>query len=200
MEETKIERLWRLADRVEVLDLFTRAFREHPLIPALGTQTKNTRALMKAFLDFFGGTNTARLYGIRKDDRLVCASLSVDSTDEPSIFALIRFLLALCRAVGWHASKELEVVHKKEPKYKGSYLELVLLGTLPEYQCQGFGRRMLRFLCDEAEQKGYMGVILVADRDTPAYGFYLREGFKVDKEFVTGETILCWMRYLIVKK
>jgi ribosomal protein S18 acetylase RimI-like enzyme len=195
MEEATIERLDRSAER-EVLDVFTQAFEGHPFIPAVGARPKNTKALMKAFIDFFAKTKNSLLLGIRKDDRLVCASLSVDSTEQPSTLTLIWFIVALSRAMGWRSAKELETVHKEEPKYEGRYLELVILGTLPEYQRQGFGRRILRFLCDEAKRRECKGVILVADRDTPACRFYVKEGFKVDKEFATGETTLCWMRYV----
>jgi ribosomal protein S18 acetylase RimI-like enzyme len=194
MKEAMIERLERSAHR-EALELFTQAFGEHPFVPAIGAQAKNTKALMKAFLDFFARTQNSQLLGIREDDRLVCASLSVDSTEEPSILVLIWFIVALTRAMGWRSAKELEVVHKEEPKYEGRYLELVILGTLPAYQRQGYGRRMLRFLCDEARQGEWKGVTLVADRDTPAFRFYVNEGFQVDKEFPTGEATLCWMRY-----
>jgi len=198
MDEVRIERLgW--SDRKEVLNLFTQAFAEHPLIPAIGGRTENTQSVLKAFLDLFGKTKSAQLYGIRRNDKLVCASLSVDSAEEPPVFALLRFIFALSRAMGWRAAKELEAVHKEEPKYEERYLELIILGTLPAYQRQGLGRKMLRFLYETAEQQGFQGVILVADRDTPAFHLYQEEGFKVDKEFMAGETTLCWMRYVIAK-
>ncbi|MFC1466714.1 MAG: GNAT family N-acetyltransferase [Candidatus Brachytrichaceae bacterium NZ_4S206] len=194
MGEMQVEQLEH-SSKSEVLDVFTQAFAERPLIPAVGTQTKNVQGVLKAFLDFFGGTKQAQLHGIRESSRLVCAALSVDASEEPSAFALFRFISALSRAMGWRAAKELEVVHKERPKHTGHYLELVLLGTLPEYQGRGFGRGMLRFLIETAKRQGFKGVILVADRDTPAFRFYLKEGFTADKEFTLGETALCWMRY-----
>lgn len=192
-EDIKIEQL-KGSDKPELLELLAQAFRDPLLIPALSAKPKATKAVMKSFVDFFGGTKSSLLYGIRKDDRLVCASLSLDSTTQPSILRLIRFIFSLSRALGWHAGKELEVVHKEEPKYGERYLELVTLGTLPTYQRQGFGRRMLHFLYDEARRERYKGVILVADCSTPAFHLYLKEGFIVDKEFITGETTLSWMR------
>jgi hypothetical protein len=53
---------------------------------------------------------------------------------------------------------------------------------------------MLNFLYNEAKREGYKGAILVADRNTPAFNLYLKEGFIVDKEFAMGEATLCWMR------
>ncbi|MDI6603150.1 MAG: GNAT family N-acetyltransferase [Patescibacteria group bacterium] len=149
---------------------------------------------MKSFINFFGETKSSLLYGIRKDNKLICASLSVDSTTKPSILRLIRFIFSLSRALGWQTAKKLEVVHKEEPKYKERHLELVLLGTLPAYQKQGLGKRILHFLYDKARKEGYKGIILVTGRDTPAFHFYLKEGFIVEKEFTIGDTTLCWMR------
>jgi len=88
----------------------------------------------------------------------------------------------------------LEAVVREEPKYEGRYLELIIFGTLPAYQRQGLGRKMLNFLYNEAKSEEYKGVILVADRNTPAFSLYLKEGFIVDREFAMGEATLCWMR------
>lgn len=192
-ENVEVERLGR-SNRLELLELLTQAFKEHPLIPALDAKPEATAPLMNAFLDCFGGTRRVLLYGIRKDNKLVCASLSLDSTVEPSKPALMRFILSLYRALGWRIAREFEVVHKEEPKYEDHYLEMVIFGTLPAYQRQGLGRKMLHFLYNEAKREGYKGVILVADRNTPAFNLYLKEGFVADKEFAMGEATLCWMR------
>lgn len=192
-KKVEIERL-EFSDKLELLELLTQAFKEHPLIPALGAKPEATGPLMNAFLDCFGGAKRALLYGIRKDNELVCASVSLDSTIEPSKPALIRFIFSLYRALGWRIAKEFEVVHKEEPKYEERYLELVILGTLPAYQRQGLGRKMLNFLYNEAKRGNYKGVILVADRNTPAFQLYSKEGFMVDKDFAMGETTMCWMR------
>jgi len=193
-EEIQIERL-KGSNEPELLELFTQAFRDYPLIPALHAKPEAIRKVVKAYLDFFGGKSL--LYEIRKENKLVCASLSVDSTTKPSVLALIRFIFFLSRALGWHHAKELEIVHKEEPKYKERYLELVMLGTLPEYQRCGFGRKMLHFLYNEAKREKYKGIILVASRDTPAFHLYLKEGFIVEKEFLVGEITLCWMRLIL---
>ena len=192
-ENVEVEQLG-ASNKLELIELFTQAFKEHPLIPALNAKPEATEPLMNAFLDCFGGTKRALLYGIRKDSKLVCASVSLDSTVEPSKPALMRFALALWRALGWRIVREFEVVHKEEPRYEDRYLELVILGTLPAYQQQGFGRKILNFLYDEAKREEYRGVILVADRNTPAFQLYSKEGFVVDKEFAIGKETMCWMR------
>ena len=193
IENVEVEQLG-VSDKLELLELFTQAFKEHPLIPALDAKAEATEPLMKAFLDCFGGPKSCLLCGVRQDNKLVCASVSLDSTVEPSKPALMRFIFALWRALGWRIAKEFEVVHKAEPKYKERYLELVVFGTLPSYQRQGLGRKMLNFLYNEAKREEYKGIILVADRNTPAFQLYLKEGFMVDREFAIGEAPMCWMR------
>jgi ribosomal protein S18 acetylase RimI-like enzyme len=190
-----IERLGS-SDFPALLNLFTEAFADYPLNRALGiSKPEAVRRLMKAFLDFFGGAKSGRLHGIREDDKIVCASLSVDSTEEPGFFRLMRFILSLTLAVGWKAAERLgRVAHEQAPKYKERYLELVQLATLPAYQGRGLGRKMLRFLYDEARKEGYKGVTLVTVRDTPAFRLYLGEGFVVEKEIGLEDIKVCHMR------
>jgi len=193
IETVEVERL-ESSDRLEMLELFTQAFKDHSLFPALDAKPEATGPLMQALLDCFGGAKSALLYGIRKEHNLVCASISLDSKVEPSKPALMRFILALYRALGWRIAREFEVVHKEEPTYEDRYLELLIFGTLPSYQRQGLGRKMLSFLYNEAKKEGYKGMILVTDRNASAFQLYLKEGFVVDKEFAMGEATLCWMR------
>lgn len=193
MEEVRIERL-KSSDKKVLLDLFDKAFTVHPLIPALTEKPKARRKVMKAFLDFFAGKESFT-YGVKKDDKIICGSVSVDSKREHSMFSLIRFIISLSLALGWKGAKDMETVHREEPQYEEPYLELVILGTLPEYQRKGVGRKMLRFLKDLAKKEGYKGITLVADVNTPAYNFYLKEGFVVEKKFDLGKTELCWMRF-----
>lgn len=194
--KTEVERLQR-THRPELLELYTQAFAEDPLVPALTSRPEATRGVLGAFLDFFGGREDALLCGIRRDSRLACASVSVDSAREGSTWALLRFVLALSRTLGWRAARDLGAVHSEEPKYEERYLELVILGTLPAHQRQGLVRWMLQFLYDEARRSGYKGITLVADRDTPAFRFYLKEGFSLEREFRAGAATLCWMRRLL---
>ncbi|MEM3627603.1 MAG: GNAT family N-acetyltransferase [Candidatus Bathyarchaeia archaeon] len=183
-----------------MLDLFTEAFKDgHPLISALSDRPEATRKVMKAFLDFFGSAPKSFMYGIREDGKLVCASVSVDSKKDPSMFALIRLIFSLCRAIGWKNAKELETVHKEEPKYEGNYVELVILGTLPACQRKGYGQKMLHFLFELAQKEGFKEITLVADKSTPAFHLYQKGGFMVDKECNVCGRILCWMRLNIIR-
>lgn len=193
IKEFKIEQL-KKTDMLELIDLFTQAFDiNHPLIPALKIKPEATRKVIKASLDFFCNFKSYYLYGIRKDNKLICASLSLDSTIKPSIFSLIRFAIVLILTLGWH-SREFKIIHKEGKKYKGKYLNLILLGTLPAYQKQGFGRKMLHFLQKKAKEEKYKGVILITNKDLPAFHFYLKEGYIIDKEFKVSGTTFCCMR------
>lgn len=49
----------------------------------------------------------------------------------------------------------------------------------------------MRSRCDEAGKEGCKGVILVTTRDRPAYRFYLKEGFVVDKEVELDGVKVC---------
>ena len=73
-------------------------------------------------------------------------------------------------------------------------LELMLLGTRGDYQGQGLGRTMLRHLFGFARERDYSSVVLETAKQTPAFGFYLREGFKVEKEISLPAMPLCMMR------
>ena len=193
VESDEVEQL-NGSNKPELLDLFTQAFKEHPLISAVGAKSEATRPVMNAFLDCFGGAESSILYGIRRDNKLVCGSVSLDSTVRSSRPALIEFVFSLVQAVGWRIAREFEAVVREEPKYEDRYLELIIFGTLPAYQRQGLGRKMLNFLYNEAKREGYKGVILVADRNSPAFNLYLKEGFSVGRVFIMGGATLCWMR------
>ncbi|MHC4248657.1 MAG: GNAT family N-acetyltransferase [Planctomycetota bacterium] len=194
MGEPTIERL-HLSARPALLDVFTRAFIEQAFMPSIGRQPGTVRAVMKGFLRFFGGYRSLLLHGIRRDGRLVCGSVSADSSEEPSALAAALFFVELVRALGWRITTGFGTIHREQPKYDERYLELVLLGTSPSCQRLGLGRRMLRFICDEAKRRDYAGVILVTDRAAPAFRLYTESGFTVDSEFPFAGVTLCWMRW-----
>ncbi len=182
-----------ISQKSEILVVLKQAFATHPILPP-NTAIQTTEAMLELMIDSFGGTEKAYLYGIRKEGMLACISFSVDSHDEPKGIAIIQFFFRLFRISGWRLTKDFIHAFSKRPKYKNSYLDLMLLGTLPAYHRHGFGRTMLRFLYDFSEEHGYYGVILGVAKDTPAYHFYLKEGFVVDKEVLLGTMPLCNMR------
>ncbi|MBI4296492.1 MAG: GNAT family N-acetyltransferase [Chloroflexi bacterium] len=193
VKEAKIERL-RWTKRAELLDLLTKSFTGHPLIPTLGAKPKASRAVMAAFVDFFGRMKGSLVYGIRKDGKLVCACLAIDSSSEPSALPLMRFVFSLAVALGWEAGREMESALKEMPEKPGRFLEVILIGTLPEYRQQGLAEQMLHFLRDEAIKQGFDGILAITDRDSPLCNIYGHEGFACEKEITVGKTAQCWMR------
>jgi GNAT superfamily N-acetyltransferase len=193
MKEVKVEKLTR-ADGGELLELFTCAFRGHPLSRAAGIPPEKIGILIKAFYDLFAADAIPLLCGIRRDNRLVCASLSTDSGTKPPLFALLRFIVTLRWYLGRRITKGFMTVSRQMPKYGKRYLELELFGTLPSCRRQGLGRRMMRFLYAEARRREYGGVTLATDSNSPAFQFYLKEGFHGDREIPFGNTTLSCMR------
>ena len=85
-------------------------------------------------------------------------------------------------------------VERHKPLLQERHLEMVMLATLPDHQRQGLGRHLLQFLYRQAMQEGYAGILLITDRDTPAYRMYRSEGFDVERKLEVAERTLCWMR------
>ncbi|UCG88346.1 MAG: hypothetical protein JSW71_07330, partial [Gemmatimonadota bacterium] len=56
------------------------------------------------------------------------------------------------------------------------------------------GRAMLHHIFDFASGQGYQSVVLEVPKETPAFGFYLREGFLVEKEIALPTMPLCLLR------
>lgn len=217
-EEVRIEHL-RGSDKRELVKLFTNAFEEYPFIPIQRlvpepspkleeASLRYQEKMLKFVVNFYMARKSCRAYGIRKENKLVCACLSVDSKEKPSLMSVIRvipFMISfrfywsrLARIVGKRTVSDFRMFFRKafskeKPIHDDKYVELVLLGTLPAYQRQGFGRKMLRFLCDKAKEEKYKGVMLFANCDIPSFRLYLKEGFVVDKEFAFGEIKLGWM-------
>jgi ribosomal protein S18 acetylase RimI-like enzyme len=182
-----------IADKAEMLGVLRQAFATHPMLPQ-GTPVQTTEAMLGLMIDSFGGSGKAYLYGIRKEGILACVSFSVDAHYEPKGIAMIWFFLRLFQILGWQLTKNFISVFSHRPKYMNSYLDLTLLGTLPDYHGQGLGRMMLRFLYDFARDNVYHGIILGVAKETPAYHFYIKEGFAVDKEVFLANMLLCHMR------
>lgn len=192
-EQVKIEPL-KGSDRAEFLDVLTRSFNDQPLAPSLGAKHKATRAVMGAFIEFFAPMKGSMVYGIRLDGKLVCAVLAIDSASEPSSLPLMRFIFSMAVAMGWEAGQAMEAARKEAPEEPGRYLELIVIGLLPEYRRRGLGKQMLDFLREEALRKGFDGMIAIAARDSGGFSLYRSAGFVAEKEITTAGTPQCWMR------
>jgi ribosomal protein S18 acetylase RimI-like enzyme len=177
----------------ELLGVLGEAFAKHPMLPE-GTPREKTEALMRLIVDSFGGSDDAGLHGIRRDGELACVAFTMDAQQEPKGLAKLFFVAGLFRILGWRLAVGFFRALGRRPRREGRYLELTLLGTLPAHHGEGLGRAMMHFLYEHAEEQGYRGVVLEVARDTPARGFYEREGFVLDREIPVGATMLCCMR------
>ncbi len=181
------------SQRAAALAVLKQAFLSHPIMPA-GSPPEATGALLELLLDTFGNTDTAWLHGIRLDGHLACVAFSYDAHVTPSLPALLRFVIRLAAILGWRQTSRFLLLFLKRPRHKQRYLELLLLGTAPAHHGQGLGRSMMHFLYDFASRKGFDGVLLDVARETPAYNFYVKEGFATDKKQTMNGQRLCHMR------
>jgi ribosomal protein S18 acetylase RimI-like enzyme len=193
MQDPMVQSLTRRA-RGELVEVLARAFEQHPMVALLGGGAGEAAALVKALVGFHWGRESLLLRGIRTDEGLACGGLCVDPREDPSPLALVRLAWDVTRATGWRAVGELLDVERRKPLYRERHMELAMMGTLPKHQRRGLGRALLHSLYEEAAREGYHGIVLVTDRDTPAFDLYRSEGFEKEKEFRAGEQRLCWMR------
>jgi ribosomal protein S18 acetylase RimI-like enzyme len=193
MQGPMVQRLTKRA-KGELTQVLRLAFDQHPLVTSLGERGGEATVLVKALVGFHWGKESLLLCGIRRDEGLVCGGVCVDTREDHSPLGLVRLAWEATRTAGRQAVGELLDVERRKPLYQERHLELVMMGTLPTHQRQGFGRALLRWLYEEAAMDRYRGILLVTDRDTPAFDLYRSEGFEVEREFRAGAQNLCWMR------
>ena len=179
--------------REEVLDVLGAAFSQHPLLPPDPSGGK-ARLMVKAILDAFRDAPDANTFGIRKEGRICCAAFVYDAAYEPRGLRLIQFLLRMVRIAGWRMTRTFAEVLSETPKSEDRRLEFMLLGTRSADQKSGLGRRMMHHVLSFACDRGYESVVLGVAKATPAHGFYLREGFQLEKEVPLPKMPLCLLR------
>ena len=179
--------------RAEVVNVFSAAFSGHPLLPPDPTG-RRSRLLAKSILAAFAAAPDAHVFAIRRHGRLDSAAFVFDASHEPQGFTLILLLIRMVRVLGWRMSRKFGHVLSEKPVDVQRRLELMLLGTREDCQGQGLGRTMMRHIFEFARGQGYQSVVLEVPKKTPAFGFYLREGFLVEKEIALPIMPLCLLR------
>ena len=182
-----------LANRNEIVETFGAAFRGHPVLPR-DPSGRRSRLLATSILDAFVAAPDARVFGIRRDGRLDCAAFVFDADYEPRGWTLILFLFRMVRVVGLRTIPSIAKVLSQKPERAERRLELMVLGTRADCQRQGLGRAMIRHITEFARGAGYQSVVLEAPKETPALGFYLSEGFVLEKELALPTMPLCLLR------
>jgi len=176
------------------IKILIQSFYESPQIPILIKKPQHTKTIILHLIQLYKETGTIKLFGIKKEERLVCIGLCIDSDAHPSRFQMILFGWMLIRTVGLKGVSQVWIYYKKKPTYEKRCLELILYGTVKGYQQHGYGRAMLNFLYEYARQHQYGGVTGVTNTSRPAFQFYMRDGWVVDKEFIIGKYRICWVR------
>ena len=180
--------------RSEVVDVLANAFRDYPTLPPDPTG-RRSHLMVTAALDVFASAPDATLFGLSRDGELACVAFVFTDGYEPGGLALALFLWRMVRVIGWRQFRMMARVMSEKRRDGGRrLLELMLLGTHSDYQGQGLGRTMLHHLFGFAHERGYASVVLETAKQTPAFEFYLREGFEVEKEISLPTMPLCMMR------
>ena len=185
------------ADRPEVVEVLGEAFRSHPMVPPDPRgklEGWGARLMMRTMLDAFDRAPDAQLFGVRRDGRLACVAFVHAYGYDPSGLVIARMFWNMARVMGLRMLLQcMRVMGEKHPG-DDPRLELLILGTRVTCQGQGLGRAVMRHVYDYARQHGHAAVTLEVAHDSPARGFYEREGFRLEKQVpLAGET-LSYMR------
>ena len=130
---------------------------------------------------------------------LLLGACATQTPYQPRGFTLILFLIRMVRVFGWRMSRSFAHVFAEKPRSQAQRLELMLLGTRTDCQQHGLGRAMIHHIFNFARDQGYQSVVLEVAKETPALGFYLREGFLVGKEVSLPIMPLCFLRHPVTE-
>jgi hypothetical protein len=181
----------------EYMEIIIKAFHDSPQIPALIKEPEQTETIIRNLIKLYKKTGSIKIFGIKKDDVLVCIGVCIDSDSTPSFLRTITFGCSLLRTLGIKGVQQLWTYHKTKPTYDKKCLELIFYGTREQFQQQGYGRSLLHFLYDYAKKNGYGGVTGVTNTSRPAFHFYMRDGWIVDKKFTIERYTICWVRRIV---
>ncbi|PNX45961.1 MAG: hypothetical protein BV459_07430 [Thermoplasmata archaeon M11B2D] len=179
------------------MEIIITAFQNSPQVPALIEKPQATGTIIRNLIKFYEKTGTIKTFGITKDDMLICVGLCIDSDCKPGFFKTMTFGASLLRTLGFKGVYQFWVYHKNKPSYDKKCLELLLYGTKSGYQQKGYGRLLLNFLYDYARNNGYGGVTGVTNTCRPAFRFYMKDGWSIDKEFDVDGYRICWVRRIV---
>ncbi len=184
-------------DYEKALELFTLSFSDMPQLPALHDTPGHTKSVMRLLFNLHENTNQIFRYGLTINGHLISAAHCIDAAAQPTKRRLLSFAFLLFRVSGFKILRQLLTYNKHKPFYDTSNLEIMLYGTLPDYQKQGYGKLLMDYIYAQAKKQGYAGVTGVTNKSKPAYAFYMKNKWFVDTEFSIGNHTLCWVRRLI---
>lgn len=180
-------------DREDAVEVLGAAFAGHALLPGDLSGEKSGR-LCRALIEALSDAPDRELLGIFHENQLACVSFVHDAAHEPGGIKLFRLLYQMCRVLGFGKMLSFARVLSEKIEGEEKRLELLLLATRPGCQGLGLGRSMIRHIFDLARDRNYESVVLEVAKETPAFDFYLEEGFVVEKEIQLPTTPLCLVR------
>ena len=180
-------------DRGDFEETISLAFIDHPMLPS-DPSGRKSRMMAQTVLGTFAQAPDAHTFGVRQAGKIACAAFVYDGSFEPRGWALISFMFQLLHIVGWRMVRSMPAILSARHSGDERQLELLLLGTRSDCQAKGLGRQMLRHVLEFARARDYEAVVLEVAKETPAYPFYLSEGFQLEKEISLPKMPLCLLR------
>jgi GNAT superfamily N-acetyltransferase len=186
----------------EILEVLTQAFINNPNLQIICDKPEFTRDIIRNLMILYGGINNTIRHGILYNDKLVCASFSIDTRINPLILLICSFRLLFSfkkfKGIGLRCLKEFLITRLKMPRYQDRCRELLLFGTITSYQKMGFGEKLIKHLYKEAKDNSYKGMVGFTRPDKPAYmKLYKRHGWFIDKKFKIEDLNFAWIRIKI---
>jgi GNAT superfamily N-acetyltransferase len=178
----------------EYMEIVIKAFQDSPQVPVLIEKPKHTGIVIRNLLNMYKKSGSIKTFGIKKDKDLVCVGICIDSDSKPVFFRIILFGFTVLRTLGYRGVRQFWLYSKNKPQYEKRCLELIFYGTRVKDQQKGYGRSMLNFLYDYAKKNGYGGVTGATNTSRPAFQFYMRDGWIIDKQFTVEKYTICWVR------
>jgi ribosomal protein S18 acetylase RimI-like enzyme len=179
------------ADKIIVLEILIKSFRNDPLINFLLEKSKN-RQRLNVFMEFLyeESFNKGEIY--INDENTAVALWSTSKSENVSIRFILRNLTFLVN-FGWKGT--LRVLHLSRKIYQfqpenGNFAHLYTIGVLPEGKGRGYVRQMINFMNEKLKNSS---AVLYLETSCPKLiGQYNKLGFHVFNTIqVDGQTLFC---------
>lgn len=181
----------------EYMEIIIKAFQDSPQVPILINKPQYTEIIIRNLIKVYNKTGSIKIFGIKKDKKIICVGLCIDSDTKPGFLNVIKFGFSIFITLGFRGLHQFWLYNKNKPTYNKKCLELLFYGTRTMFQKKGYGRSMLNFLYGYAKKNRYEGVIGVTNTTRPAFNFYRKEGWIVDKQFLVDDDKICWVRRIV---
>jgi len=184
-------------DEDELKKVITESFGNLPQMPIMIKKPRQGKEILKALVDMYNSNTKMIKYGIKEDGILTSAFFCTRADFNPSLIKQLVFGFKILRKLGLEGVLQFWKIQRSKPKHRSNQIELVMLVTLPLYQGKGRGKEILNFLYDYAKKKNYLSVVAVTNSKKPAFKFYLKQGWIIEKKFINGKDEFCWIKKIL---